>query len=63
MLRMQNVISERGSAAQQTARGASAGAGPGRGSGAGRLPGHSSSAATQRWMKPAGFLTNCALCL
>lgn len=40
MLRMQNVIYERGSAAQQTATGASAGAGPGHGCGAGRLPGH-----------------------
>lgn len=40
MLRMQNVIYERGSAAQQTATGASAGAGLGHGSGAGWLPGH-----------------------
>lgn len=40
MLRMQNGIYERGSAAQQTAAGASAGAGPGHGFGAGRLPGH-----------------------
>lgn len=40
MLRMQNGIYKRGSAAQQTATGASAGAGLGHGSGAGRLPGH-----------------------
>lgn len=40
MLRMQNVIYERGSATQQTATGASAGAGLGHGSGAGWLPGH-----------------------
>lgn len=40
MLRMQNGIYERGSAAQQTATGASARAGPGHGPGAGRLPGH-----------------------
>lgn len=55
MLRMQNVIYERGSAARQTAAGASPGAGPGRRALLGQML---CEMGTSPWMRPQRCLAN-----